>query len=197
MEEPVFSHNFAYPEGSYFPSRVALSRAGLHRPLIAGIAGSGRGGARSVVISGAYEDDEDFGSIIIYTGHGGRDPETGRQIAHQTLTRGNLALAYSALHGLPVRLIRSAGHPSPHAPEVGYCYDGLHIVEDYWQAAGKSGFYVWRYRLCKMVHDPEPNAALTGTAADAISRIGGARRGRGDGPQRLKWQHLHYHRERA
>ena len=195
MSEPVFGHILAYPEGSYFPSRVALSRAGLHRPLVAGIAGSGRGGARSVVIAGGYEDDEDFGEVIIYTGHGGRDPDTGRQIAHQTLTRGNLALAYNALHGLPVRLIRGAGHASPYAPEIGYRYDGLHVVEEYWQAIGKSGFYVWRYRLCKIPHHVEPNAAVAVPTADEVSRMGGARRGRGDVPYRLWWKHLRYHRE--
>lgn len=139
-----------YPEGSCFASRAALAEAGLHRPLVAGIAGSGRQGATSVVLAGGYEDTQDFGEMILYIGHGGRDPETGRQIGHQTLTRGNLALAYNKLHGLPVRVIRGARHPSPYAPEAGYRYDGLYIVEDYWREPGQSGFDVWRYRLRKL-----------------------------------------------
>jgi hypothetical protein len=34
-------------------------------------------GAESIVVSGGYEDDEDHGDTIIYTGHGGNDPQTG------------------------------------------------------------------------------------------------------------------------
>ena len=59
--ERIFGHIPGYPEGSCFGSRVELSRAGLHRPLIAGISGNGRIGANSVVLAGGYEDTEDFG----------------------------------------------------------------------------------------------------------------------------------------
>ncbi len=146
----TFGHIPAYPVGSHFASRAELSRAGVHGPRVAGIAGSGRTGVCSVVLAGGYEDTQDFGDVILYTGHGGRDPETGRQVTHQTLTRGNLALALNAEHGLPVRVIRGARHLSPYAPEVGYRYDGLYIVEDYWQEVGTSGFLIWRFRLRKM-----------------------------------------------
>ena len=87
--ERTFGDIPGYPEGSCFGTRLELSQAGLHRPLVAGISGSGRIGANSVVLAGGYEDTEDFGDEILYTGHGGRDPETGRQVTHQTLTRGN------------------------------------------------------------------------------------------------------------
>jgi hypothetical protein len=33
-------------------------------------------------------DDEDLGDVIIYTGEGGRDSTTGRQVADQQLTLG-------------------------------------------------------------------------------------------------------------
>ena len=143
-----------YTVGSCFASRAELSHAAVHGPRIAGIAGSGRNGARSVVLNGGYEDTEDFGDMILYTGHGGRDPESGRQVAPQTLTRGNLALAFNAIHGLPVRVIRGARHPSPYAPPWGYRYDGLYCVEDYWCENGKSGFPIWRYRLRRISDDP-------------------------------------------
>jgi putative restriction endonuclease len=106
--ERTFGDIPGYPEGCCFGTRLALSQAGLHRPLVAGISGSGRIGANSVVLAGGYEDTEDFGDTILYTGQGGRDPETGRQVAHQTLTRGNLALACNKRHRLPVRVIRGA-----------------------------------------------------------------------------------------
>lgn len=145
--KPIIGQIPAYPVGSCFASRAELVRAGVHGARIAGIAGSGRTGARSVVLNGAYEDTEDLGETILYTGHGGREPETGQQVAHQTLTRGNLALALNAETGLPVRVIRGARHPSPYAPLAGYRYDGLYRVETYWCETGKSGFKIWRYRL--------------------------------------------------
>lgn len=46
-----------------------------------GIWGAGDVGAQSIVVSGGYEDDEDLGNLIIYTGQGGRDPASGRQVA--------------------------------------------------------------------------------------------------------------------
>lgn len=152
MPDHIFNHTSPYPEGSCFASRAELSRAGLHRPLVAGISGHGREGAESLVLSGGYEDDQDSGEEILYTGHGGRDRETGRQIGHQTLTRGNLALASNKWNGLPVRVIRGATHRSPYSPAVGYRYDGLYRVEDYWRERGRSGFFVWRYRLKKLSH---------------------------------------------
>jgi len=149
--ERTFGDIPGYPEGSCFGTRLALSQAGLHRPLVAGISGSGRIGANSVVLAGGYEDTEDFGDEILYTGHGGRDPETGCQVAHQTLTRGNLALACNKVYGLPVRVIRGARQRSSYAPEAGYRYDGLYSVDEYWREVGKAGWYIWRFRLVRIL----------------------------------------------
>jgi len=150
MVERIFGHIPGYPEGSCFVSRLELSRAGVHRPRVAGISGRGREGADSVVLAGGYEDTQDFGNDILYTGHGGREVETGKQIGHQALTRGNLALASNRLLGLPVRVIRGARHPSSYSPSVGYRYHGLYAVDDYWQERGRSGFRIWRFRLVKL-----------------------------------------------
>lgn len=158
MSDRVFGHIFGYPEGSWFESRVALSQAGLHRPRIAGISGTESEGADSIVLSGGYEDDEDLGDEIVYTGHGGRDQDTGKQVASQKLTRGNLALAKSKLQGLPVRVIRGSTHKSDNSPSVGYRYDGLYRVEDYWQERGRAGYYIWRYRLVKIVENQAPSS---------------------------------------
>ena len=88
---------------------------------MAGISGSQGEGADSIVLSGGYEDDEDLGDEVVYTGHGGRDAESRRQVAHQRLTKGNLALAHSSIEGLPVRVVRGANLGSPYAPGSGYC----------------------------------------------------------------------------
>jgi putative restriction endonuclease len=106
-------------------------------------------------LSGGYEDDEDHGDIIVYTGYGGRDPATGKQVSDQPFSMWNRALAYSGLNGLPVRVIRGAGHDSPYSPGTGYSYDGLYAVEDYWHETGRSGFRIWRYRLARLTEPPE------------------------------------------
>lgn len=125
LAKRVFGDIPGYPEGSRFESRAELSEAGVHRPIQAGISGSEREGADSIVLSGGYEDDQDFGDVIVYTGHGRRNQETGRQVVNQDFSRGNRALAYSSLNGLPVRVIRGSSHPSPYSPSSGYRYDGL------------------------------------------------------------------------
>lgn len=137
------------PPGTVFATREELSKGGVHRPPQAGISGAGAEGADSIVVSGGYEDDEDFGDFILYTGHGGKDPATGKQVADQLLERGNLALARSSLDGLPVRVVRGAGGDPAYAPASGYRYEGLFFVQDFWTEPGKSGFGVWRFRLVK------------------------------------------------
>jgi putative restriction endonuclease len=149
----VFGEIPGYPEGSRFGTRAELSEAGLHRPRVAGISGSEKEGADSIVLSGGYEDDEDQGDEIVYTGHGGRDVQTGRQVADQNFRGGNRALALSSLNGLPVRVVRGAGATS-RPPASGYRYDGLYLVDDYWQERGRSGFLIWRYRLIKLPNHP-------------------------------------------
>jgi putative restriction endonuclease len=153
MAERIFGHIPGYPIGSVFLSRSELSQASVHRPTQAGIAGSAEEGAASIILSGGYEDDEDWGDEILYTGQGGRDFDSGRQMRHQALNRGNLALAKSKLHGLPVRVIRGARHVSPYSPQSGYRYDGLYRVADYWLEGGKSGYDVWRFLLRKIQED--------------------------------------------
>jgi putative restriction endonuclease len=150
MSKRIFGDIEGFPVGAFFPTRGGLSATGVHRPPQAGISGSGKEGADSIVLSGGYEDDQDDGDMIIYTGHGGRDQTTGKQTSDQLLERGNLALAYSCLHGLPVRVIRGSTHRSPLAPPTGYRYDGLYRVEDYWHTKGKSGHTIWRFRLTKI-----------------------------------------------
>lgn len=150
MTDRIFGDIPGHIVGEVFNSRSELSKAGLHRPTQAGISGSQNEGADSIVLSGGYEDDEDNGEIIIYIGHGGNDQNTGSQIADQTLTRGNLALAKNKSLGLPVRVIRGSNHNSEYSPESGYRYDGLYYIEDYWHEVGRSGFTIWRYKLAKL-----------------------------------------------
>jgi len=71
---PVFGHIPGYPVGSRFENRAELAKAGVHRHIQAGIAGTAKEGADSIVLSGGYEDDQDFGDELVYTGYGGEIP---------------------------------------------------------------------------------------------------------------------------
>ncbi len=148
--------------GSHFPNRQALHDADMHRGLMRGIAPAGS----SIVLSGGFVDDEDDGDEIIYTGEGGRDPNTGRQIADQTLTGGNLALAENYVEGLPVRVVRGHNLDSDFAPSEGYRYDGLYRIDSYWKDKGQDGFVIYRYRLNRLGAQP----LLRATTDEALLR---------------------------
>ncbi|MVN85853.1 HNH endonuclease [Deinococcus sp. HMF7620] len=149
------------PVGTCFEGRRALSEAGVHRPLQAGIAGTALGGAVSVVLSGGYEDDQDSGERILYTGEGGRDPRTRAQTAHQLLTQGNLALARSHLLGQPVRVIRRVSGST-------YRYDGLFLVASVWHEVGRSGYLIWRFLLEAQVPQPAGRQVTTRLSRKSI-----------------------------
>ncbi|MEM0964373.1 MAG: YDG/SRA domain-containing protein [Bacteroidota bacterium] len=151
---PHFGHVPGYPPGSLFEDRRELADSKVHRPPQAGICGRAQEGAESIVLNGGYVDDEDLGDVIIYTGAGGNDRQTKRQVADQTLSRTNLALVTSLRLGLPVRVIRGSHRDVHDGPEAGYRYDGLHRVADYWADTGKDGFRIWRFRL-EAIRNPE------------------------------------------
>lgn len=87
--------------GKQFIDRRELHDLHVHRPLQAGISGTKAEGSDSIVVSGGYVDDEDHGDWIIHPGHGGNNPSSGRQIAHQSIDApGNAgSLAGRALAG--------------------------------------------------------------------------------------------------
>ncbi|MFJ1758411.1 YDG/SRA domain-containing protein [Kitasatospora sp. NPDC088134] len=141
----VFGHISGYPVGTWFVNRAALRKAGLHAPLVGGISGQGDEGADSIVISGGYSTDEDFGDVILYTGHGGN--ENGRQVGDQDITaHGNAGLVRSELEGHLVRVIRGSGNESPYAPDTGFRYDGLFRVDSH-RSIYVNGFLTWQFRL--------------------------------------------------
>ncbi|WP_262889961.1 YDG/SRA domain-containing protein [Spirosoma taeanense] len=63
MSMRVFGHVSFYRLGDSFKTRIELAQSGVHKPRQAGISGSVTEGADSIVLSGGYEDDEDFGQI--------------------------------------------------------------------------------------------------------------------------------------
>lgn len=148
-------------EGQKFDSRKALVDAGLHRSIQHGIDGNGKEGVAAIVVSGGYEDDRDLGDEIIYTGHGGNDPATKKQIANQSWdAHGNKGLRVSQFEKLPVRVIRGPHISSKFAPKTGYVYAGLYQVVDSWDKIGKSGFLVCLFRLKKIALDENDNESV-------------------------------------
>ena len=133
-------------EGQIFHSREDIRQNGLHRHNQRGISGTANEPAEAIVLSGGYVDDLDLGDEVIYTGEGGRDANTGLQIADQTLTGGNAALVNSHLEGAPVRVFRKTGIANE------YRYDGLYYVERYWpDRPATHRWRIFRYRLMKAV----------------------------------------------
>jgi putative restriction endonuclease len=131
---------------------------------MAGISYITDGPAESIVISGGYEDDEDFGDSIIYTGQGGQ--EAGKQVKDQEVSRGNKALIFSEDHGSPIRIIRGAGGDPRFSPTSGYRYDGLYLVSNHWFEKSKNGPLVIRFEL-NIISDeiqPKPITQTLGAA---------------------------------
>ena len=162
MSNIIFGNPNNIKEGSWYADRAALIEAGLHRHRIAGIDGNGTEGAAAIVISGGYEDDIDYGDEIIYTGHGGNDPATGKQIAHQRWDdSGNQGLIISHRKKLPVRVIRGWKHNSNFSPKSGYSYSGLYQVIDYQDKMGKSGFLICQFKLAKINSEANPETSIS------------------------------------
>ena len=146
----MIGHILGVKVGQTFPDRRALHDANVHRGLMNGIAPQGA----SIVLSGGYIDDEDDGDVTIYTGEGGRDPNSGRQISNQSFTGGNYNLAHNASLGNPIRVIRGHQLHSLFGPSEGYRYDGLYRIDEYWSKQRRDGFLVWQYRLMRIEGQP-------------------------------------------
>ncbi|KAL1719954.1 PUA-like domain-containing protein, partial [Schizophyllum commune] len=153
-----FGHPRNYDVGYIFPDRRTCCNAGVHRHSQAGIVGTPEKGAFSIVVSDKYEDDQDLGYTIIYTGAGkspsapipgGRDEVTGRQVEDQDMERReNAALKTSHEKGRPIRVIRSLKYGR------GYRYDGLYRVMEAKEVKGKSGYKICQFVLIREGNQP-------------------------------------------
>jgi putative restriction endonuclease len=161
--------------GTEFKSREEVRLAKLHRPPMAGISYITDGPAESIVISGGYEDDEDFGDYIIYTGQGGQDAPGGKQIKDQEVSRGNRALIFSEDHGSPIRIIRGANGDPEFSPPTGYRYDGLYLVSNHWFEKSKNGPLVIRFELNRIT---EPGTDVQVSPLNSVAPAGNAQPGR-------------------
>ncbi|MEJ8654605.1 YDG/SRA domain-containing protein [Streptomyces sp. MS1.AVA.3] len=168
-------------EGQWFAGHTELHAAGVHRAYGQGISGTAHEGVDSIVLSGGYIDDEYGEREIIYTGEGGRNRETGRLYADQTLAApGNAGLLLNEGLGHPVRVVRGLkirGKTRRRATG-GYEYCGLFRVAEHWTTVGKEGFRICQFRLLKLepgeVASPHPVSSGEGgdtTTEEQLRRI--------------------------
>lgn len=164
--------------GQSWGSRLELHRDGAHGPLIAGISGSTKQGARSIVM-GLHDEankefyaDVDQGNTIYYCGtanrrEAGDDRPTNlkdaasHRPAHIIDTSGEPTIATrimmtSCKKGRPVRVFRSArlSHIVPKRPTRGFRYDGLYAAKDYEVLNNDRGIY--RFRLERLTEGQGP-----------------------------------------
>lgn len=159
--------------GDAFFFRMELCVLGLHGQVQAGIdylsagrSASGEPIATSVIVSGGYEDDDDRGDVLVYTGHGGRDPNLHKHCIDQKLEGGNLALERSMAYGIEIRVIRAVKSKRSPVGKV-YFYDGLYKVVDYWLDRGKAGFGVYKYKMIR-IEGQEPMGSMNYRAAEHL-----------------------------
>lgn len=151
--------------GDVFFFRTELCVLGIHGQIQAGIdylgsnnSSNGEPIATSVIVSGGYEDDEDSGDVIVYTGHGGQD-KNSRHVVHQRLVGGNLAMERSMHYGIEVRVVRGLKYKGGASDKV-YVYDGLYKIVDAYFEIGKSGFGVYKFKLVRMEDQPEMGSTI-------------------------------------
>jgi predicted restriction endonuclease len=162
--------------GQEFKTRRDAHDAGVHRPLQGGICGTKATGAESICVSGGYKDDEDYGDVIVYTGHGGQDQKKN-QVADQTLDDpGNAALLTSLHEGRPVRVLRGYQAGTKHSPKTGYRYDGLFRVSEYGWKVGVDGYWIVQFTMQSLESPSTPALALAAPDSAPSSEAGKAPR---------------------
>ncbi|RWR86777.1 SET domain-containing protein [Cinnamomum micranthum f. kanehirae] len=151
--------------GDEFHFRVELAIIGLHRPYQSGIDYMKQNKivlATSVVASGGYEDDMDGSDVLIYSGQGGKPAGVDKQAEDQKLERGNLALKNSIDAETPVRVIHgfkelrgSDTQDVKGKKIITYTYNGLYLVENYWQERGDHGRFIFKFQMRRLPGQPE------------------------------------------
>lgn len=180
VDVTIFGEVEGVPEGTLFGGQVEAFDRGVHGNRGKGIAGRFSEGASSVIMSGGYEDDEDHGDYIIYSGEGGRGQDRRPElVGNQTfLASGNAALLRSYLTKSPVRVLRGAGAQSSYGPEVGCRYDGLFRVESAWRGRGKSGHQVCLFKMVKLISAGPTVAVATSSSRRSSGATGNSTPGR-------------------
>ncbi|KAI8539760.1 hypothetical protein RHMOL_Rhmol09G0208000 [Rhododendron molle] len=168
--------------GDVFFFRVEMCLVGLHAPIMGGIdymsfkiSLDEEPVAVSIVSSGSYEDNDEDGEVLIYSGQGGVLRRDGI-VMDQKLEKGNLALEKSLHRGNEVRVIRGVrDEASPTRTAKVYLYDGLYKIVESWVERDKSGCNVFKYKLVRGAGQPEAYTlwkSIQQWKSDTTSRVG-------------------------
>ncbi|XP_019078091.1 histone-lysine N-methyltransferase, H3 lysine-9 specific SUVH4 isoform X2 [Vitis vinifera] len=174
--------------GQQFFSRAEMVVVGLHGRWMSGIDYMGKSYKKqgeynnytfplavAVVLSGNYEDNEDDMEEVVYSGEGGNDIlGTKQQIRDQVMERGNLALKNSMEQLVPVRVIRGHKFRDTYPRKV-YTYDGLYMINEYWEEKGISGFIVFKYKLDRFGGQPKASSKVLFSNKKSSSRAPSAK----------------------
>ncbi|KAK3247232.1 hypothetical protein CYMTET_43260, partial [Cymbomonas tetramitiformis] len=168
--------------GCEYTAKGQMAHAGLHTVWSTGMVtqkvklrgNTGRkkevAAVPAIVMAGGYSDDADGGDEFVYTGAGGNDGlHTKLQFSDQSWEgKDNKALACSCDLGLPVRVIR--GQPVPATESFSktiFVYDGLYILDSYWDEVGTSGYQVCKFLFRRLPGQPRLTSSRVHAAASA------------------------------
>ncbi|PIN22604.1 Histone-lysine N-methyltransferase [Handroanthus impetiginosus] len=159
--ERPFGHIPGIEIGHEFRFRTELAIIGLHRHLVSGIdyvVLDGKKFATSIVNSGRYENNAKELDVLIYCGQGG-NPKTSKKAAYQRLEKGNLALVNSMEMRCPVRVTykrkrSEASKGSNSEGDVVYVYDGLYMVNKFWDEIDQNNKLIYKFELHRMPGQP-------------------------------------------
>ncbi len=165
----VFGHN-GLTVGQWFPFRICALNAGAHGATQAGIAGSEKTGAFSVVVSseslscmtsinsiltqclGDYDDlDKDDGDILLYSGS---NSALNEDPANPVMTHATKAMQRSYHDHRPIRVLRTAGGKWRNCPAKGIRYDGLYRIDSDAVAKNRRGGAYVRFKLAREANQP-------------------------------------------
>jgi len=156
--------------GDKFRFQAELNVIGLHCHFYNGIDYMKKNGislATSIVVSERYPNNMESYDVLIYSGHGGNPTFRGRQaVKDQKLQLGNLALKHSMDCKTPVRVIYKVKLKSSKTFSLKgtgwsknlnpiFVYDGLYIVEKFWEERGEFGKLVFKFKLKRNLDQPK------------------------------------------
>ncbi|KAF9668152.1 hypothetical protein SADUNF_Sadunf15G0099200 [Salix dunnii] len=156
--------------GDKFRFQAELNVIGLHCNFRNGIDYMKKNGislATSIVVSERYANNMKSSDVLIYSGHGGNPTVRGGQaVKDQKLELGNLALKHSMDRKTPVRVIYKVKLKSSKIFSLKgtgwrrnlnpiFVYDGLYIVEEFWEERGEFGKLVFKFKLKRNLDQPK------------------------------------------
>lgn len=146
-ERPRHGDILGVPTGLRLYGRGEAAILGIHCNILSGIDCYQGYPCYAVCLSGGYKDDKEQGndkSVLYYTGEGGQDKK-GKQVNHQTETKGNVSLMESHKRRTPIRVIIRDKGAVPF-----YIYEGIYHCTDWTYEKSQDGPKIYKFKLERM-----------------------------------------------